>query len=114
MGRLLSVISSLTCMGAGIYLLQWDAEGEPTWFEVIGRGMGIYFVGKGLFVARSLYLAERQLEVLEWGLQRQFGQRAPEPDREELEREGPTSRRPIVIGVAFLLVLLVIVVAVSR
>lgn len=60
MGRILDIASVLLCIGAGVYLLQTNSVGESSWFEVIGHGMGVYFIGKGLFIARSLYFAETQ------------------------------------------------------
>lgn len=65
MGRLLDIASTLLCIGAGIYLLQTNSVGESSWFEVIGHGMGVYFIGKGLFIARSLYFAETAAKATE-------------------------------------------------
>jgi hypothetical protein len=50
----LAVIASI---GAGIYLLLslWSS-GPTTWFDVIGHGIGVYFIAKGLWMARSLQL----------------------------------------------------------
>ncbi len=62
MGRLVDIAAALLCIGAGVYLLQYNADssalgGGTSWFEIIGHGMGVYFIGKGLFVARSTHLA---------------------------------------------------------
>lgn len=77
MGRLLDIAATLLCIGAGIYLLQYHGETGPTsWFEIIGHGMGIYFIGKGLFVARSTFLATDQRDALRWvarNAQRELG-----------------------------------------
>ena len=49
------IASGLVCIGAGIYLLQTSAVGaEGNWLETIAHGMGIYFIGKGIFVWLSL------------------------------------------------------------
>jgi hypothetical protein len=70
-GRLLTIASALVCIGAGLYLLQYnatgsgDAAGGTSWFQIIGHGMGIYFIGKGLFVGRSLFMAESQNSKLD-------------------------------------------------
>jgi len=63
MGKLLDIAASLLCIGAGIYLLSHNSppiavEGEAgqSWLEVLAHGIGIYFIGKGLFIARSTHL----------------------------------------------------------
>lgn len=49
------IVSGLICVAAGIYLLQTSAVGdEGNWLETIAHGMGIYFIGKGVFVWLSL------------------------------------------------------------
>lgn len=53
-GSILDVVIALISIGAGIYLLQFQSAGESSWFEVIGHGMGAYFIAKGLFMGRSL------------------------------------------------------------
>jgi len=69
MGRLIGLASAVICVFAGIYLLQYNEVstsigGGTSWFQIIGHGMGIYFIGKGLFVARSTWLAEDQAKHL--------------------------------------------------
>lgn len=63
MGRLIGYLSAGICVFAGIYLLQYNAVDTSafggagtSWFQIIGHGMGIYFIGKGLFVARTTHL----------------------------------------------------------
>lgn len=65
MGKVIDVASTVICVLAGIYLLQYGwsdttsidgTSGGTSWFEIIGHGMGIYFIGKGLFIARSTHL----------------------------------------------------------
>lgn len=68
MGRLLDIVSALLCVGAGLYLLQYNSGGGATgtsWFQIIGHGMGIYFIGKGIFVLRSGLLANAQLDRMD-------------------------------------------------
>ncbi len=58
------------CIGAGIYLLNFNSSGSTgignsNWLEIIAHGMGFYFIGKGLFVARSVQLARRLNQLVE-------------------------------------------------
>jgi hypothetical protein len=46
--------AGLICIAAGVYLLQTQAADENSLLEVIMHGMGIYFIGKGIFVWLSL------------------------------------------------------------
>ncbi|MES2360097.1 MAG: hypothetical protein V4529_17280 [Gemmatimonadota bacterium] len=58
-GALLDYAAAIICVAAGVYLLQYNAAvsvGGTSWFQIIGHGMGIYFIGKGIFVARSTRL----------------------------------------------------------
>jgi hypothetical protein len=68
MGRLIGFGAAAVCVFAGIYLLQYNAVSDPTtgtsWFQIIGHGIGIYFIGKGLFVARSTWLESQQADRL--------------------------------------------------
>lgn len=68
MGKVTGFVAGAICVIAGIYLLQYNAVGDSTvgtsWFQIIGHGMGIYFIGKGLFVARSTYLEAQQVDRL--------------------------------------------------
>lgn len=68
MGKLVDVAGAILCIGAGIYLLQYHAAGDSTtgtnWFEILGHGMGIYFIGRGLFGMRAGFLAADQRDYL--------------------------------------------------
>jgi hypothetical protein len=64
MGRLIDIAATLLSIGAGLYLLQYSSPGQSSWFEVIGHGMGVYFIAKGLFMARSLHLADQHAGYL--------------------------------------------------
>jgi len=59
---LLGWLGAVVCVAAGIYLLQYNAVDQSgtgtSWFQIIGHGMGIYFIGKGLFVASQQYKGE--------------------------------------------------------
>lgn len=71
MGRLIDLLAGLICVGAGIYLLRYNAAAivgfkGTSWFQIIGHGMGIYFIGKGIFGARSNILAASQKEQLKY------------------------------------------------
>jgi hypothetical protein len=69
MNRVTSVIAALICIAAGIYLLSTKSitigsDGGQSWFAVIAHGMGIYFIGKGLFVGSSLWRQEDEVQHL--------------------------------------------------
>lgn len=67
-GRLIDIASTLLCIGAGLYLLQYSVPNTgngTSWFQIIGHGMGIYFIGKGLFIFRTTYLQLQANETLE-------------------------------------------------
>lgn len=74
MGRILDLGAGLLCIGAGLYLLQYNATGDgvagTSWFQIIGHGMGIYFLGKGVFVARANWIAAETRDavasLVEW------------------------------------------------
>jgi len=60
------LVSGGLCVAAGIYLLTkssapitlGEQEGQ-SWLEVIAHGIGIYFIGKGIFVWAMLWPAAR-------------------------------------------------------
>lgn len=59
--RFSAPIAGLACVAAGIYLLTSHAVGANSYIELLAHGFGIYFLGKGIFVAKSLWLAGEQL-----------------------------------------------------
>jgi hypothetical protein len=63
--------------------LQGETTGQ-SWFEVIAHGMGVYFIGKGLFIARQLYLSDETVRALRW-----LASRAD--DEAEAARKGKSS-----------------------
>jgi len=54
--KLVSVVSALVAVGAGVYMLtlQTAAQGT-TIFEAMAHGIGAYFIAKGLFIGGSLW-----------------------------------------------------------
>jgi hypothetical protein len=64
--RLTALLAALICIGAGIYLATHEsATGETTWFEILARGIGIYFIGKGIFVGSTLIRQQEQITLLQ-------------------------------------------------
>jgi hypothetical protein len=51
MGRVIDIAASIICIAGGIYLLTVESVAGNTIIEAIGHGIGIYFIGMGLFVA---------------------------------------------------------------
>jgi hypothetical protein len=64
-GSLFNILAALGSIGAGVYLLQYNAAvaGGTSWFQIIGHGMGIYFVAKGVFIGRALWMQETQVQL---------------------------------------------------
>lgn len=70
--KTLAWASSVICIAAGVYLLQWAskaelAAGEASWFDIVRVGLGVYFIGKGVYVGPALWKqaqAERHLDQL--------------------------------------------------
>lgn len=59
------IVGAIVCACAGVYLLLWQSAGdESNWFEVVTRGLGIYFIGKGLFIWSMVRGNEDQLTEL--------------------------------------------------
>lgn len=58
--KIIGLLAGAVCVGAGVYLLSQNSVADPTeggtsWFEIIAHGIGIYFIGKGIFVAALLW-----------------------------------------------------------
>jgi hypothetical protein len=49
--NLLGWLGALVCVVGGLYLLGSNTVDGNSYLQVISHGMGIYFIGKGLFVA---------------------------------------------------------------
>ena len=54
MTKLASVVAALLAIGAGIYMLSYSTQANSI-FNVITHGIGIYFLGKGLYMGVSLW-----------------------------------------------------------
>lgn len=65
MARLFDAASWLLCVGAGVYLVTSKTAASDSYLQVIAHGIGIYMIGKGLFIARSLHLQAESLWRLE-------------------------------------------------
>jgi hypothetical protein len=50
-------LGGLVAIGAGVYLLAQYSETGPTWLEVIAHGSGAFFIGCGLYMAGSVFVA---------------------------------------------------------
>ena len=58
-------VGAIVCALAGFWLFLWDSAGqENNWFEVVTRGLGVYFVGKALFIVSTTLSNDRQLREL--------------------------------------------------
>ena len=51
--RLLGILGGLVCMAGGGYLLMIKAAQENSILESIAHGIGIYCIGKGMYVLMS-------------------------------------------------------------
>jgi hypothetical protein len=81
MGRLLDVLATLAAIGAGLYLLSIQSVAGNTVFEAMAHGIGVYFIAKGFFIARSTHLQAESAGYLE--TLTQFG--PPRPERKTWE-----------------------------
>ena len=64
MGRWVDAAATVICIAAGVYLLSIQTVAENSVFESISHGIGIYFIGKGLFVGRNTHLAAEAADRL--------------------------------------------------
>lgn len=46
--------SGAICILAGLYLLTSQTELENSYLEVLAHGLGLYFIGKGIYVGAAL------------------------------------------------------------
>lgn len=80
--RLNAIGATALCVLAGLYLLTVDQEGA-TVFEALARGIGLYFIGKGLWIWLTSGLQQRQMELQEKQLAveaQRHAHAAPRPD----------------------------------
>lgn len=84
------ILAALVCIGAGLYLLATQAVADNSFLEVLAHGIGIYFIGKGLFVGTTVAMQQKQLDVQtkQLELQTMAHQRASRPERRAAEPQG--------------------------
>lgn len=58
MTKVLALGSAIIGIAAGLYLLDTQAAADDSLIESFMHGVGIYFIGKGLFIGASLYLQD--------------------------------------------------------
>lgn len=59
--RLAPFAAGAVCAAAGVYMLTIEsASADPTVFEAMAHGIGVYFIGKGVFVWAMLTVALKQ------------------------------------------------------
>jgi len=68
-GKLVEVVAALLVIGAGAYLLQAQSvgvvQGGESWFQVLAHGIGIYFLGRGLWMLRQVGRQEDVVDRLD-------------------------------------------------
>lgn len=67
--KTLGLLAGLVCIAAGVYLLSAQSPrvvglGGTSWFEVLAHGIGVYFIGKGVFVWLSVWGQAEQSDHL--------------------------------------------------
>lgn len=82
MGNVIGWLSAAFCIGAGVYLLQYNGAttglaGGTSWFQIIGHGMGIYFIGKGLYMLRSTHTEAETVNRLQQLVELSGGAKQP-------------------------------------
>lgn len=55
-GAILDVIPALASVGAGLYMLSSQTVSSDSIFNVFLHGIGVYFIAKGIYMARTSYL----------------------------------------------------------
>lgn len=65
--KAVGLLAGAICVGAGVWLLTQQSVEDPTvgtsWFEIIAHGIGVYFIGKGIFVAALLWARDDAAKV---------------------------------------------------
>lgn len=65
MARLFDAASWILCVAGGVYLLLSKTAAADSYLQVIAHGLGLYMVGKGLFIARSTHFQLQSLLRIE-------------------------------------------------
>ena len=58
------IIGGILCLVAGVYLFTSRTQDANSYLMTIAHGIGIYFVGKGLFVIQSVVRGSGQVSFL--------------------------------------------------
>jgi hypothetical protein len=84
MHRITPLIAAGACIAAGVYLLSTQAVAENSFLEVLAHGIGIYFIGKGVFIWSTLARQDRMIDLLAEQLEQpRVVVRRREPARDE-------------------------------
>jgi hypothetical protein len=62
--RIWENLPGLICIGAGVYLLVSRTVDPDSYLQTIAHGIGIYFIGKGLFILSTSQLQRSLLSTL--------------------------------------------------
>jgi hypothetical protein len=60
MGLIVDIVAAALCVIGGIYLLTSNTVAADSYLDVIAHGMGLYFIGRGIFSFRD---AEKQTDA---------------------------------------------------
>jgi glycopeptide antibiotics resistance protein len=60
-----SGVVALLSVGAGLYLLASETEAGNSVFDIFLNGIGVYFIAKGIFMARALWEHSAQNQRLD-------------------------------------------------
>jgi len=72
MGRFFTgLVAGLICIGAGVYLLAHggqdidlgNGQTGQSWLEILAHGLGIYMIGKGVFIWGAIWYAADTAEA---------------------------------------------------
>jgi hypothetical protein len=83
------ILGALICIGAGLYLLSAQTVADDSFLEVIAHGMGVYFIGKGLFIWALLDRQDEHLVALRRLVAPQEETEASPPSRDGIPDDIP-------------------------
>lgn len=64
--KILAILSSLACIAGGLWMLLTEPAESNSIFGPLLHGIGLYCIGKGIFVGPSLMNQWRTSEATEW------------------------------------------------